>query len=75
MRQKGGDTALMAKVSAWTYLESLLARRRTLELRTIANGGFSATVNGFYYGIGKSPRAAVLDAVRTFKDMRRRDRQ
>lgn len=59
--------------ASWTYLDSLVSRRKTLEFRSIPGGGYCAVINGYNYGIGNTCRAAFSAATKEAKKRRKLD--
>lgn len=63
----------MVKTSAWQYLDKVVSRRRSLEIRGTIGGGYSVCLNGYHFGIGQSCRAAFLNAIIDAKKRRKMD--
>lgn len=60
----------MIKTSAWSYLDKMVTRRNSIEFRKmVASENFAVCANGFYFGIGPTCKAALIDAI---KDTKRR---
>ena len=63
----------MIKSSAWAYLDSLVSRRKSLELRSMNGGGYSCVINGYNFGTGDSCREAFVEAMKDVKKRRKLD--
>lgn len=63
----------MIRSEAWTYLDNLVSRRKSLELRSMIGGGYCAVINGYNFGTGDSCREAFVAALRDTKKRRKLD--
>lgn len=63
----------MIDVRAWRYLDSLVSRRKSLELRSMNGGGYSCVINGYNFGTGDSCRDAFVKAMKDVKKRRKLD--
>lgn len=63
----------MIKAGVWQYLEAVIDRKKSVELKGMIGGGYAACINGFHFGVGDSAREAFLDAARESKRRRKFD--
>lgn len=57
----------MVNNPAWAYLDKMVARRNSLTLSRRIRGGYAACINGHYFGLAETCKAAVVKAVRDTK--------
>ena len=63
----------MTKISAWTYLDTMVKRRNSITLSSRIHGGYAACMNGHYFGGGDTCKKAVIAAIKNSSKHRRRE--